>query len=59
MCCGQAEAATWWVKAGATGNGKAKGTPSGSIALALLAARGGDVINVSAGDYNGGARRKA
>ena len=53
LSVGQAHATTWYVKAGATGNGKAKETPAGKISNVLLAARAGDVVNVAAGDYNG------
>ncbi|HBP17630.1 MAG TPA: hypothetical protein DEA08_07545, partial [Planctomycetes bacterium] len=43
----------FWVKAGASGNGKAKDTPAGTIIPLLQAARRGDVIHVAQGEYYG------
>ncbi len=52
-CTGTANATVYYVKAGATGKGKSKAEPAGSVAAILAKVRRGDVVNVAAGEYNG------
>lgn len=43
----------FWIKAGATGDGQSKQTPSGQFSALLAQARRGDVFHVAEGEYNG------
>jgi len=48
-----AHADEFWIKAGATGNGQSKTTPSSQFIALLQQARRGDVFHVAEGEYNG------
>lgn len=48
-----ASADQFWVKAGASGDGKTKEAPAGELHPILNIARRGDVIHVAQGEYNG------
>ena len=43
----------YWVKQGASGDGKSKSSPAGELWKILAGAVRGDVINVAQGEYNG------
>lgn len=48
-----AQADQFWVKAGATGDGKTKENPAGELHPVLAIARRGDVVHVAKGEYYG------